>query len=207
MKRFLKVRAVHIISQINRPLGVCAPPFDLKLFFINQLECSKRYASQERSFLVREIPVTASRTCNSLGRPKSDIEMHLRKSFHTSHIFRWFLGLIQVANYSGTCIQWTCIMNPGPTPCLISRQFHKCNAENRTCTWDARQISSTFCQSKKKHNWDIWKLPCLEFFEVELWWCSAENRGEKPSRQPKIHVTFVGFWWTGEAWLEGGNSF
>lgn len=149
VKRFLKVRAVHIISQINRPLGVCAPPFDLKLFFINQLECSKRYASQERSFLVREIPVTASRTCNSLGRPKSDIEMHLRKSFHTSHIFRWFLGLIQVANYSGTCIQWTCIMNPGPTPCLISRQFHKCNAENRTCTWDARQISSTFCQSKK----------------------------------------------------------
>jgi len=57
VKRFLKVRAVDIISKINRPLGVRAPPFELKLFFINQLECSKRYASQERSFLVREIPV------------------------------------------------------------------------------------------------------------------------------------------------------
>ena len=114
--------------------------------------------------------------------------MHLRKSFHTSHIFRWFLGLIQVANlipghaFSGH-VSW------------ILDQHH-------ACTWDARQISSTFCQSKKKHNWDIWKLPCLAFFEVELWWCLAENRGEKPSRQRK-NCDFCWFLvnrWSSEKW-------
>lgn len=125
---------------------------------------------------------TVSRTCNSPGRPKSDIEMHLRKSLHTSHIFRWFLGLIQVANgNSWTCMQWTCIMNSGPTPCLISRQFYTCNTENRASTCDARQISSTFCQSKKN---------TTGYLEASMSWIFW-------GRTPRIHFKGSDWSWNG----------